>query len=115
MARPEIGDLAHNWSQSGATTTSLIAQGQHTGLAAQVKAGAGIDLASVTIGSNDFVHVLNTSRSAAAMGPVMERASSNLAAILDALLGSSSPSGSRSVPRLIFGARRSFAGPSTRA
>jgi phospholipase/lecithinase/hemolysin len=79
--------LAYNWSQSSATTTSLIAQGQHTGLAAQVNDVAGINLASVTIGTNDFVHVLNTSRSVAALGPVMERASANLAAILDSLLG----------------------------
>ena len=81
--------FAHNWSQSGATTTSLIAQGQHIGLAAQVTGGAGIDLASVTIGTNDFVHILNTSRSPAAMRLVMERASANLAAIVDSLLGSS--------------------------
>ena len=82
--------FAHNWSQSGATTTSLIAQGQHTGLAAQVTDGAGIDLASVTIGTNDFVTCLNTSRSVTAMGLVLERASANLAAILDSLLGISS-------------------------
>ncbi len=79
--------LAYNWSQSSATTTSLIAQGQHRGLAAQVTDGAGINLASVTIGSNDFAHVLNTSRSVADLGLVLERASANLAAILDALLG----------------------------
>ncbi len=82
--------LAYNWSQSSATTTSLIAQGQHTGLAAQVTDGAGINLASVTIGTNDFVHVLNTSRSAAALRTVMERASANLAAILESLLGTNS-------------------------
>jgi len=82
--------LAYNWSQSSATTTSLIAQGQHTGLADQVTDGGGINLASVTIGTNDFVHVLNTSRSVAALGPVMERASANLAAILDLLLGTNS-------------------------
>jgi phospholipase/lecithinase/hemolysin len=82
--------LAYNWSQSSATTTSLIAQGQHRGLAAQVADDAGINLASVTIGTNDFVHVLNTSRSVAALGPVTEQASANLAAILDVLLGTSS-------------------------
>ena len=107
--------LAYNWSQSSATTTSLIAQGQHTGLADQVTDGAGINLASVTIGTNDFVHVLNTSRSVAALGPVTERASANLAAILDLLLGTSRRSGSRSVPPSIFGAPPFFAGPSTRA
>jgi lysophospholipase L1-like esterase len=82
--------LAYNWSQSSATTTSLIAQGQHTGLADQVTDGAGINLVSVTIGSNDFADVLTASRSVAALRPVMERASANLAAILDLLLGTNS-------------------------
>lgn len=79
--------LAYNWSRSSATTTSLIAQGQHRGLAAQVTEGAAINLASVTIGTNDFADVLNKSRSVAALRPVPERASANLAAILGSLLG----------------------------
>jgi lysophospholipase L1-like esterase len=79
--------FAHNWSQSGATTTSLIAGGQHTGLAAQVADGAAISLAAVSIGTNDFTDVLLSSRSVVDMGAVLERASSNFAAILDSLLG----------------------------
>src|SRR5262249_54233182 len=59
--------FAYNWSQSAATTTSLMAQGQHRGLAAQVKGGAPINLAAVTIGTNDFVDGLIASRSAADM------------------------------------------------
>jgi phospholipase/lecithinase/hemolysin len=56
-------------------------------LADQVTKGAAIHLAAVTIGTNDFANVLFTSRSAAALGPVLERASSNFATILDSLLG----------------------------
>jgi phospholipase/lecithinase/hemolysin len=82
--------FAYNWSRSCATTTSLIAQGQHAGLAAQVADVAGINLASVTVGSNDFVEILTTSRSVADMLQVMELASANLATILDSLLGCSS-------------------------
>jgi phospholipase/lecithinase/hemolysin len=78
--------FAYNWSESSATTTSLIARGQHTGLAAQVTDGAAISLAAVTIGANDFAEVLFTSRSVAALGAVLERASSNFVAILDSLL-----------------------------
>jgi phospholipase/lecithinase/hemolysin len=79
--------FAYNWSQSGATTTSLMAQGQHTGLAAQVQGGAPINLAAVTIGTNDFADALIRSRPVADMRRVLERASANLAAILDTLLG----------------------------
>jgi phospholipase/lecithinase/hemolysin len=79
--------FAYNWSQSGATTTSLMSQGQHTGLAAQVIDGAPINLAAVTIGTNDFADLLIKSRSVADVRPVLERASANLAAILEALLG----------------------------
>ena len=81
--------FAYNWSQSSSTTSSLMVQRQHIGLAAQVAGGAPIGLAAVTIGTNDFAHVLFTSRSVKAMGPALERASSNLAAILDSLLAAS--------------------------
>lgn len=50
---PRRTGFAYNWARSGATTASLIAQGQHTGLAAQVAAGQ-IDIVIISIGSNDF-------------------------------------------------------------
>ena len=78
--------FAYNWSQSSSTTSSLMARRQHEGLAAQVAGGAPIGLAAVTVGTNDFARVLFTSRSVEAMGPALERASSNIAAILDSLL-----------------------------
>ena len=42
----------YNWARSGATSASLLSQGQHTGLAAQV-APKGIDYAVLMIGAND--------------------------------------------------------------
>lgn len=78
--------FAYNWSQSGATTTSLLARGQHTGLAAQMTEGAAIRLVAVTVGTNDFADVLLRSRSVPAMELVLERASWNLATIVDSLL-----------------------------
>jgi phospholipase/lecithinase/hemolysin len=77
--------FAYNWSQSGSTTSSLIAAGRHTGLAAQVGRGAPIHLVAVTIGSNDFADALVKSKSVSAMGDAMTRAWSNLVAILDSL------------------------------
>ena len=78
--------FAHNWSQSGATTASLISSGQEAELAARVAGGSAINLAAVTIGTNDFADVLFSSRSVAAMEFALERASSNVAAILNSLL-----------------------------
>jgi hypothetical protein len=78
--------FSYNWSRSGATTTSLIDQGQLKGLMAQVAGGSAINLAAVTVGTNDFAAVLVRSRSAAAMDRAVERASSNVETILDSLL-----------------------------
>lgn len=50
---PRRTGFAYNWARSGATAASLIAQGQHTGLAAQAAAGQ-IDVVLIAIGSNDF-------------------------------------------------------------
>lgn len=43
----------YNWARSAATTESMIDNGQHTGLAEQIKAGK-IDYAIIFIGTNDF-------------------------------------------------------------
>ena len=66
-----------------------MAQRQHEGLAAEVAGGARIGLAAAAVGTNDFAYVLFTSRSVEAMRPTLERASWNLAAILDTLLAAS--------------------------
>jgi len=53
-SEPRRTGYAYNWARTGATAASLIAQGQHTGLAAQVAAGE-IDVVVISIGLNDFV------------------------------------------------------------
>jgi lysophospholipase L1-like esterase len=78
--------FAHNWSQSGATTGSLMSFGQEAELAVRVAGGSAINLAAVTIGANDFADVLFSSRSVAGMEFALERASSNFAAIFNSLL-----------------------------
>ena len=78
--------FAYNWSQSGATTSSLIAAGQHARLAAQLRRGAPINLVAVTIGTNDFGDALVRSRSLSAMRHVLSRAWSNLVAIVHSML-----------------------------
>lgn len=50
---PRRTGYAYNWSRSGANAGSLIASGQHTGLAEQVANGE-IDLVIISIGNNDF-------------------------------------------------------------
>jgi GDSL-like Lipase/Acylhydrolase len=50
---PRRRGYQHNWARSGADSASLLSQGQHTGLAAQVGPG-GVSHAVVAIGANDF-------------------------------------------------------------
>ncbi|MEX0979050.1 MAG: SGNH/GDSL hydrolase family protein [Pirellulales bacterium] len=49
---PRRNGYEYNWARSGATTTSLLSTGQHTGLAGQV-VPEGIDYAVLMIGPND--------------------------------------------------------------
>ncbi|MHC4108554.1 MAG: GDSL-type esterase/lipase family protein [Planctomycetota bacterium] len=50
---PRRTGYEYDWARSGATSGSLLSQGQHTGLAAQVVPD-GIDYAVLAIGANDF-------------------------------------------------------------
>jgi phospholipase/lecithinase/hemolysin len=54
---PRNQGYEYNWARVGATTASLLTQGQHTGLAAQVASGD-VTLAVLWIGTNDFRNVL---------------------------------------------------------
>jgi lysophospholipase L1-like esterase len=56
---PRHQGYAYNWAASGATTDDLIAEGQHTGLAAQVKDGS-VGLVLLFIGGNDFIQALQS-------------------------------------------------------
>lgn len=50
---PRRTGFEYNWARSGATSSTLISSGQHTGLAAQVAAGE-VTFVMLHIGSNDF-------------------------------------------------------------
>jgi lysophospholipase L1-like esterase len=50
---PRNTGYKYNWARSGATSASLLSQGQHTGLSAQV-ASDGVAYAVLAIGPNDF-------------------------------------------------------------
>ena len=50
---PRRTGYAANWARYGADSTTLLSQGQHTGLAAQVGPG-GVSHAVLEIGTNDF-------------------------------------------------------------
>ncbi len=52
-AAPRYQGYAYNWALSGATSGSLLSDGQASGLAAQIP-GAGIQYAVLAIGANDF-------------------------------------------------------------
>jgi lysophospholipase L1-like esterase len=56
LGAPRYAGYAHNWARSGATTTTLLSEGQHTGLAAQVVNGD-VSLVYLGIGTNDFANI----------------------------------------------------------
>lgn len=51
---PRRTGYEYNWARSGATASSLLSDGQHTGIAQQVAAGD-VTLVVVYIGANDFL------------------------------------------------------------
>lgn len=55
---PRRTGYAYNWALSGAVAQSLIADGQHTGLAGQI-AGGGFSLVYFQIGNNDVAYYNN--------------------------------------------------------
>jgi lysophospholipase L1-like esterase len=59
FSEPRRDAYEYNWARSGATTGSLLSDGQHTGLASQVGLGQ-VDVAFTFIGPNDFVPSLPT-------------------------------------------------------
>jgi uncharacterized cupredoxin-like copper-binding protein len=50
---PRNEGYEYNWARSGATSTTMLSEGQHTGLAEQLDAGA-VSCAVLAIGQNDF-------------------------------------------------------------
>ena len=50
---PRYGGYENNWANAGADTATLLSEGQHTGIANQVRAGQ-VQYVALFIGSNDF-------------------------------------------------------------
>jgi hypothetical protein len=50
---PRYAGYSHNWARSGATSSTLLSEGQHTGLAEQIVNGD-VSLVYLGIGTNDF-------------------------------------------------------------
>jgi hypothetical protein len=85
---PRNQGYAYNWARSDATTSDLIATGQHTGLAAQVARGE-VTVAIIFIGGNDFINALAANRPPADLDRVRARATVNLQIALETILKAS--------------------------
>jgi hypothetical protein len=75
-AEPRNQGFAYNWARSDATTETMIATGQHTGLAAQVAHGD-VTLAVMFIGGNDFINAVKAPDPLAALRQAGPRAEAN--------------------------------------
>ncbi len=82
---PRNAGFAFDWARSGATSADVIAQGQHTGLAAQAAAGE-VSHALVFVGGNDLIGALAAPGPEAALRAAVPAVASNLRAVVDTLL-----------------------------
>ncbi len=73
---PRNEGFAFNWARSAATTETLIDEGQHTGVAAQVAAGE-IDVVVLFIGGNDFINATRLANPAEALAQAASKAREN--------------------------------------
>jgi lysophospholipase L1-like esterase len=85
---PRNAGFAYNWAQSADTSSDMLADGQLSGLAAQVAAGR-VDLAFVFIGGNDFRGVFTSNDPVATLGAVVPQAVSNVFTAVNTLLAAS--------------------------
>jgi lysophospholipase L1-like esterase len=83
---PRNAGFAYNWAKDGATTADLIAQGQHTGLAAQIAAGE-VNYAWVFAGGNDVLNLATSGDPAADVASLGQTLLANGQAALAALVG----------------------------
>jgi hypothetical protein len=87
LGSPRLQGYEYNWALAGATTASLLTQGQHTGLADQIAQGD-VTLAFTWIGRNDFRSVLTGSPPPPHLPPgVVPNAVANTITALDTVLG----------------------------
>ena len=85
---PRNQGYAYNWARSGATAASMIASGQHTGLAEQVARGD-VDAVVIFVGGNDFIEAVRSNDPTAALRGLGPRAASDVKTAADAILGAS--------------------------
>lgn len=85
---PRNAGFAYNWARSNASSSDLIASGQHTGLAAQMARGE-VSIAVVFIGGNDVIHALHASSPSSALEGLGRRASKNVTIAVEAILSAS--------------------------
>ncbi len=91
-AYPRYEGYEYNWAKAGATTTSLLTQGQHTGLAEQIRNGD-VDLAVCWIGVNDLTKIYSGHYQYIYGGgdwvPMVNAAINNAATIVETILDAS--------------------------
>lgn len=85
---PRKAGYAYNWARSWATTDSMLADGQHTGLAEQVARGD-VGLVCIFIGGNDFIEALHGPDPLAALPAAARRAARNLEVAVGTILAAS--------------------------
>src|SRR5436309_1495753 len=85
---PQVRGFEYNWARSAATTDDLVAQGQHTGLAAQV-GRARVQFVVVFIGGNDWIRALESPEPSISVERVLPRALGNLRIAIETILASS--------------------------
>jgi hypothetical protein len=73
---PRNQGFEYNWARSEATSDDLIASGQHTGLAGQVRTGE-VGLVWVFIGGNDFINALKSPQPLDTHSSLLPRALAN--------------------------------------
>jgi phospholipase/lecithinase/hemolysin len=81
---PRNAGYAFNWARDGATTSDIVSQGQHTGLAAQVAANE-VNYAWVTGGGNDVLNLASAEDPAAAVATLGQTLLANGQTILATL------------------------------
>jgi phospholipase/lecithinase/hemolysin len=85
---PRHQGFAYNWARSDAETADLIADGQHTGLAEQVRSGE-VDLVVLFAGGNDFIHALHSDDPLGVLEGVAARATANVRTAAETILAAS--------------------------
>jgi lysophospholipase L1-like esterase len=85
---PRNQGFEYNWARSDATSDDLIATGQHTGLAAQVRSGE-VGLVWVFIGGNDFINAFKSRQPLDALRSLLPRAMANYRTVWQTMLDAS--------------------------